>query len=46
MPVVQIINDRYVDKERLNTLLVNKFGAGNFEVDVRIELPSRHGTNY
>ena len=35
MAVIDVINNRYVDKAKLNRLLTDLFGANNFEVDVR-----------
>jgi hypothetical protein len=35
MAVIDVINNRYVDKAKLNHLLNSLFGANNFEVDVR-----------
>jgi hypothetical protein len=36
MPEIDILNARYMDKARLNQLLNNLFGPGNFEVEVSI----------
>jgi len=34
MPVTEVIERRYIDKEKFHDLLLRLFGAGNFDVEV------------
>ncbi|KAF2809122.1 uncharacterized protein BDZ99DRAFT_463927 [Mytilinidion resinicola] len=34
MPEIDVVESRYTDKLLLNQLLIDLFGAGNFEVEV------------
>jgi hypothetical protein len=34
MPIQEVLEDRYIDKIKLYTMLARVFGPGNFRVDV------------